>query len=835
MTNCNDAAFISSQQVFPEKPLPFTLKDSPISPEWKERISGVLSRHRAAFSEEDLDIGCTSTVRHSIKLSDDTPFRQKSRRIPPADFEDARRHIEELLSKGVIRESASPYASPIVLVRKKNNDIRLTVDYRLLNSRTVRNQYNIPKIEDTLHSLSGARWFSCLDLKSGYYQIEMEDCDRQKTAFWCPLGFYEFNRMPQGICNAPATFQRLMEKCMGSMAFKDVLVYLDDLLVFSRTIEEHEEKLEKVLSRLEEFGLKLNPDKCQFVQSSVKCLGHVISANGVQTDPDKILAVTTWPRPQNVKELKSFLGFSGYYRRFIEHYSRIAKPLNDLSRLYEPLRKGGRRVSNQKKRSGMRPSPDTPFGDKWDEQCQAAFDTLIERLTTAPTLLFADYNVPFVLHTDASTSGLGAALYQVSNGKLHPVAYASRGLSKSEANYPAHKLEFLAMKWAVTDKFSDYLYGTHFTVLTDNNPLTYVLSTAKLDATGHRWLAALANYDFDIKYKPGRNNQDADGLSRRPQEPSPEDDEYREFTQRTNDMRKKFLDQPLEPYTTASINRLHCSLELDTISGQAVAAICAGLHTHIDTTSTQEGEEVTLLETVCDSPGAVTDQFAEILALGQDALPGLSSKEWAKYQDADNNLSRVKRYVTEKRKPTRRETVGFSPESKILLQQWSKLVLREDVLYRKIRDPLSDNSIYQLVLPARYRAEAMHGLHDDVGHPSADRTLDLLRSRFFWPKMRSTVLEKCQTCERCIRRKARAVTAAPLVSIETTRPLELLCMDFLKIEPDAKGTRNVLVITDHFTRYAFAVPTRDQKATTVAKVLWETVFFELWFPRAASF
>ena len=358
----------------------------------------------------------------------------------------------------------------------------------------------------------------------------MEEEDKPKTAFWCPLGFYEFNRMPQGICNAPATFQRLMEKCIGSMAFTDVLVYLDDLLVFSKTLEEHEEKLDKVLSRLEEYGLKLNPEKCQFVQSSVKCLGHVISAEGVQTDPDKIAAVVTWPRPQNVRELKSFLGFSGYYRRFVQHYSKIARPLNELSKLYEPVRKKGKgRAKDRKSRSGsteIRPSPDTPFGDNWDKGCQVAFDMLIERLTTAPTLKFADHGVPFVVHTDASTGGLGAALYQQNEGRLQPVAYASRGLSKSEVNYPVHKLEFLALKWAVTEKFADYLYGAHFTVMTDNNPLTYVLSSAKVDAAGHRWLASLATFDFDIKYKPGVSNQDADGLSRRPHGPPPDDDDY---------------------------------------------------------------------------------------------------------------------------------------------------------------------------------------------------------------------------------------------------------------------------------------------------------------------
>ncbi|KAJ8039975.1 hypothetical protein HOLleu_14144 [Holothuria leucospilota] len=201
------------------------------------------------------------------------------------------------------------------------------------------------------------------------------------------------------------------------MAFTEVLVYLEDLLVFSRTLEEHVEKIDKVLTRLKKFGLKLNPDKCSFLRSSVKCLGHVISAEGVQTDPDKVAAVKTWPHPQNVEELKSFQGFAGYYRRFIQDYSKIAKPLNDLSVLYEPIRRKRRQHRKQKREPGRHPPPNTPFGEHWREECQVACDTLLEKLTTAPTLHFANFEEPFILHTDASTSGLGSALYQEHEGQ----------------------------------------------------------------------------------------------------------------------------------------------------------------------------------------------------------------------------------------------------------------------------------------------------------------------------------------------------------------------------------------------------------------------------------
>ncbi len=490
--------------------LAFNFGDSPISIEWRERFIRLLRGKSHVFSKSDMDIGCTTKVKHRICLKDDTPFREGRRRVAPNDLEDVKSHIRDLLSQNIIRESESPYSSAIVVVRKKTGDVRLCIDYRRLNLRTKRDQYVTPKIEDALHALNGAHWFSCLDLRSGYYQIELEESDKEKTAFWSPLGLFEFNRMPQGICNAPATFQRLMEKCLGDL---DVLIYLDDLLIYSDTLEEHEQKLREVLNRLAEYGLKLSPDKCMFAQSSVKCLGHIVSAKGIQPDHDKLSAVSTWPQPTNAKELKSFLGFTGYYRRFIEHYSRIAKPLNDLMKQYEPVRKRGRgkkRKINVKNHG--RPNPNTPFGDKWTPACEKAFNSLIMALTSVPVLAYADFNLPFVLHTDASTQGLGAALCQEKDGKLHPVAYASRGLSKSETNYPAHKLEFLALKWAVTEKFAYYLSGSKFTVMTDNNPLTYVLSKAKLDATGHRWLAALANFHFDIHYRPGRSNIDADSF-----------------------------------------------------------------------------------------------------------------------------------------------------------------------------------------------------------------------------------------------------------------------------------------------------------------------------------
>lgn len=263
----------------------------------------------------------------------------------------------------------------------------MCVDYRTLNQRTIPDQYTVPRIEDALHSLSGSRWFTVLDLRSGYYQIPMSDADKEKTVFICPVGFYEFERMPQGICGAPATFQRVMERTVGDMNFLEVLVYLDDLIIFGQTLEEHEERLLKVLDRLRDEGLKISLDKCQFGRTSVNYVGHIVSKDGISTDPSKIEAVVSWPKPQTVTELRSFLGFCEYYSRFVKDFAKLCRPLNELLQGY-PSSAAKKRNRNSPV-SNTKPcfKPSEPFGSQWTAQCDEAFQTLKNCLTQAPVLL----------------------------------------------------------------------------------------------------------------------------------------------------------------------------------------------------------------------------------------------------------------------------------------------------------------------------------------------------------------------------------------------------------------------------------------------------------------
>ncbi|KAK7886001.1 hypothetical protein WMY93_025622 [Mugilogobius chulae] len=777
--------------------LEFNFGDSPVPTEWKERITATLNQMPEVFSQHDLDFGCTDRVKHNIKLHDETPFKQRARPIHPRDIEAVRSHLRDLLAAGVIRESESPFASPIVVVRKRNGDVRLCIDYRKLNLQTVKDAYALPNLEESFSALTGSKWFTVLDLKSGYYQIQMDEADKAKTAFVTPLGFWEWNRMPQGVTNAPSTFQRLMEKCMGDLNLKEVLVFLDDIIIFSDTLEEHEKRLLRVLNRLKQYGLKLSPEKCKFLQSSVRYLGHVVSEKGVETDPEKISSLKSWPVPRNLKELRSFLGFAGYYRRFIRDYATIVKPLNVLTRGYAPLH----RSTKDKPPTVKYLDPKQSFGDRWTPECLAAFNLVIEKLTSAPVLGFANPKLPYILHTDASTTGLGAVLYQEQESQLRVIAYASRGLSQSESRYPAHKLEFLALKWSVTEKFHDYLYGANFTVVTDNNPLTYVLSSAKLDATSHRWLAALSTYSFKMQYRAGRHNYDADALSRRCHAEVSDDVHSRQEW----DSIHQLAEQLSDPGEAAQI------------APDIVHAVCQSSLTRAFHQSESTQSDITLVESLTVSTEVLPAGFIDEQLHGLPVLPSLTPSDLREEQSADPALQEIIHQLKtgEKAPPSLREEL---PEFSLLLREWNRLELEDGVLYRRRQE--GDKVSLQLVLPPALRSVVLKSLHSDMGHMGIERTLDLVRQRFFWPKMAANVEHFVKTCGRCIRRKTPPERAAPLVNIQTTRPLELLCIDFLSLEPDSSNTKDILVLTDHFTKFAVAIPTPNQKAKTVAKCLW---------------
>ena len=737
---------------------------------WPEKLQHeakeMLKRNAKVFSKDDMDMGRTNLVKHHIKLTDPVPFKEAYRRIPPQMYDEVKAHIQEMLDLGAIRPSNSPWASAIVLVRKKDGRLRFCIDLRKLNNRTVKDAYSLPRIESILDSLGGAQIFSTLDLKAGYWQVEMAEECKAYTAFTCgPLGFYECDTMPFGATNAPATFQRLMHDCLGELNMNWCIVYLDDIIIFSDTKEEHLKRLEAVFQKLCAAGLKLKPSKCFFFKEEIEYLGHVVSGKGISTNPKKIEAVSKWPTPRTVYDVRSFLGFVGYYRRFIKNFSRITKPIREVITGLE----------NQSKRAAKKTYIE------WTDAADVAFENLKTMCVSTPILAYPNYQLPFTLHTDSSTDGLGAVLYQKQDGKLRVIAYASRSVSKAEANYPAHKLEFLALKWAVCEKFHEYLYGSNpFEVFTDNNPLTYVLTSAKLDACGQRWVAKLANYNFSIKYRCGVSNTEADALSR--------------------------IKWPEALSENADID----NGRMDT---HVINAILAGAVT-----------KSSLIESVSCN--------AEIIPTELDKDTGkLSDINWTKEQRLDPNLGVIIRLI-ESGQLTKRNLQGKdSSEVKSFLRNRKSLKLVKDVLYRK---SYSDNStskktLWQLVVPKLFRERALLGCHDDVEHQGILRTLSLLRERFYWPGMQEEATQHVLKCSRCLRRKTPP-QVAPLQPILVTQPLELVHMDYLSLEPSKGNIENVLVITDHFTRYALAYPSKTQTAQATARILWDNFICHYGFP-----
>ena len=711
------------------------INDSELCDEDLRALEFLLFKYKKCFEMDETDLGLIKGWGHQIKLTSEIPIKLPYRRIAPALIPEAKKLLEDLKQRGVIEESKSPYAAPIVLVRKKSGGLRLCIDYRKINKITVKDAFPLPRIAESLDALEGANYFSTFDLAQGYHQILLKEEDREKTAFSVPWGHFQYRRCPMGLTNSPATFQRCMESILGDMVFEFLVVFLDDLILFSKTVQDHLSKMEKLFRRIKAYGIKLKPSKCHFLKTQVNYLGFEISDKGIGPETGKIEAVKEWKRPSTIKELRGFLGFVTFYRRFIRNFAKIAKPLNEFL-------KGEKKKSNEK------------IEDKWTENAESAFQTLKEALIKAPIMKGVEFGKDFVLEIDASYDGLGAVLSQYKGSQLYPVAYASRSLKPHERNmknYSSRKLELCGLRWAVAEKFKNYLIGAKCTVFTDNAPLSN-LSSGKLDHIEHKWVSDLAMFDLIMKFKPGKQNMKADALSRQNRDSGVSEDEDVWLTPHEKDMCVRFIERQ----------------EL------------------------LEWEDVESKQKGCPVLKVVRKWFE-----GED-------------MNVEDPLYKMELLVWKKEK--------------------TNLSINDKLLYKVEMDELQ-NMRYRLAIPLGLRTKCVQESHDKLGHQGIERTYKILRARVYWPNMKGFVTDYVNNCDICLRTKEETPYGNTItVHIKTDRPMEIVALDFCSVEKSSSGKENILVVSDLFSKYVWAFPTKDQRATTVAKILIEEIFYKFGIP-----
>ena len=672
----------------------------------------MLMEHHNIFLLEPNEIGCMDAAEHVIKLLDTQTFKEWFRHIAPPLIEEVWEHLQEMLDGGAIRLSQSPWCNTVVLVRKKDGGLQFCIDFCRLNSRTKKDAYPLPWMQETMESMVGAWFFSTIDLKLGFWQVKMAKDSQQYTTFTVgSMGVYKFLRMPYRLCNAPATFQRLMQNCLGELNLTYTLIYLDDVIVFSRTEEEHLDRLRVVFGQFLKHGLKLKPSKCHFLQDKIMFLGHEISADGMKPGTANLKAIAEMAPPRMYTEIRQFTGMTGFFWRFIKGYSKIAKPLNDL------LEGDTSKLKNEEL-------------ELMPEALQA-FEDLKMKCMMAPILIFVDFMKLFWFETDASTEGLGAVLLQESDdGQYHQVAFASQELKGGEPKYHSSKLEFLALKWAVTEQFCKYLQYQPFSVWMDNNPLTYILMTPNLDALGHCWITALARYNMKLEYLKGSDNKIADTLSCLP--------------------REKLDEEAVAKLLNYAWTSHKPQAEMANIN------------------IIEEGEHV---------DQEVIVRYTQIVKQHKQFC-NLANLDWVQAQSRDPVIPTIIDWIKwpkGDRRTLAQYLIGVAPEYKkrFYATCQKEFTIQDNLLYLQATPTNSHDSAPVFVVLTKDQQATIDGCHCSAGHQGRDRTLSLMKERFWWLGMSQALLKAIANCGRCIQYEAKG--QFPLMEpIICTEPMELV-------------------------------------------------------------
>ncbi len=701
-----------------------------------------------------------------------TPIKQHPRRIPYAHREESERQINEMLDKGIIRESTSPWSSPIILVKKKDGEMRFCVDYRKLNSVTVGHAHPLPRVDDILDSLGNSQYFSTLDLKSAYWQISVDEKDRHKTAFVTQRGLFEFNRMPFGLVTAPTTFQRAMDLVLSGLSYVICLCYLDDVIVFGRDFNEHYDRLKTVLERLRSHNLRVKLEKCTIAARQVSFLGHVVSESGITPDPAKIEAVKNITSPRNIKGVRSFLGLAGYYRKFIPAFSSIAAPLLQLTQ------KAARFI--------------------WTDECEHTFQRLKQLLCSAPILAYPNFGKEFVLQTDASDYGVGAVLSQLDDlGNEKVIAYASKALSPREQKYSTTEKEAFAVVFG-TAHFRVYLLGRHFKLITDHNALRW-LHTMEAKGRLARWIMDLQEFDFSVVHRAGRIHNNADALSRLVP------------TNSSNSTTSVHVQDEQKPIFVSTI-RVKLSK-----GRTAIVKLESSKPLIVD----PDGQLVTTHDPH-STTGPSSQAVNELSAITLNPTMNLRDS-----QRTDPHLAYIIDMKTRKLpKPNLAQI--HDPALKKWLRHYDQYFLHDEILYRALGKSSNSHPQHVILIPSALQADVLKSLHDRPlgGHLGITRTEERVRARFHWPGIRKTVTRHIQLCKICNEKNSPTNrNAAPLGHISVSQPFTFWAMDYMGPLPEtSRGNKHILVVVDHFTKWCEAFATPDQKASTVAPLLVNRVF-----------
>ena len=729
----------------------------------------LLNKYERSFSRDEWDIGVTHLTEHSINTGNAQPIKQPPRRVPLAYAAEEKKAIDDLLAKGVIRKSTSPWASPIVLVKKKSGAIRPCVDYRRVNDLVKPDGFPMPRIQDCLDAVSGASLFSTFDLTSGYFQIPLREEDIPKSAFACKYGHYEMTRMPFGLNNSASTFQRTMELALQGLQWEICLIYIDDVIVFGSTFDEHLQRVEQVLQRIEAAGLKLKPEKCEMLQKEVVFLGHIVSGEGVRPNPDNIAKVMAWTRPKTAKQIKSFVALGSYFRRFIRNYAQMARPLIDLTK------KGKKFI--------------------WSEACEKSFEEIKAALVGSEVMGYPqNEGGEFILDVDGCDTGIGAVLIQIQEGRERVIAYASRSLNKAESNYCITEKELLAVRYFI-EYFRQYLLGRRFKVRSDHQALVWLFRLKEPRGKIARWFEILSQYDFSIEYRPGVKQGHCDALSRCN---NPKDCECSEVD--TNEplkcgpckkCRKRADDMMLsntskrvdaEDKTVAAESKMLAIKAVEVVDGQEPS------------TSTREN-----------------NSKEPVVRIGKDM-------RMAQLQDTD--ISPILNAKEENKKPSSREMQKASAATRHYWIYWDSLFMKDGVLVKSFKKKDGTGDFQQVIIPEQMKSDILYQMHDSLlaGHMGTKKTKEKLLQRFYWFNLKEEVNRYIRSCDTCARNKRRVkAPKAPIGSLVAGEPWDILATDYVGPLPvTPRGNKYILVMTDHFTKFVEVIAVPDQTAEVCA-------------------